>query len=37
VTTACVPRRPGPMKAIDIPEDVVTRLRRATGQAVPAS
>jgi hypothetical protein len=31
MTTACVPRQRGPMRAVDIPPDIVTKLRAVTG------
>ena len=32
MTTACVIRQPGSMRAIDVPADIVSRLRVAAGQ-----
>jgi YbgC/YbaW family acyl-CoA thioester hydrolase len=32
MTTACVPREPGSMRAIEVPPDIVGKLRAAAGQ-----
>ena len=36
MTTACAVRQPDAMRAVEIPADVVPKLRAAAGQAEPA-